>query len=639
MKHLILILLFFNFANAQTDVLIDEIKQETQDLNTKTFNLLDSLKDENNRLQAQLDSISNIGGSGCLNAIKTFPYSQGFESDISDWKQSTQDDLDWIVKSGATPSSSTGATSAIEGSNYAYVEASGASGSPSKRAILTSPCYDLTGLTQPTFSFKYHQYGSSDMGSLDLEISDNNGSTWTSIWNSTGNKGDAWLTADIDVSNYKDSGVQFRFNRVTGSTWQSDICIDNISLTKEIVNPNPQPVKAFPTAEGFGKNATGGRGGKVIKVTNLNDSGAGSFRQAVQYTSGARTVVFEVGGTINLNSPISITNGDLTIAGQTGAGDGILLKNGMVSIEASNVIIRYLRFRIGSDTNGEDALSITSWSGKQIENIIIDHCSISWAVDENFNLRKSGSGSGYVRNITLQNSIISESTYGALSAADTYNVTYYKNMFAHNQERNVRFGYPSDTELGFEMINNLIYGCLNGSTISLGAKFTSINNHFKESSQQNMNPNIIDGTSAGQTTPSNTYACVEGNIIPNGNVAITGNLLPYLETTPYKSSGITAIPTSQVAGDIISHVGCSYPNRDAVDIRLINQFNANTGKIATFGTYPTINGGVSPVDSSGDGMPDDWKISNGLNPNIDDSNYVWSSGYVGCEPYINGLKK
>ena len=184
-----------------------------------------------------------------------------------------------------------------------------------------------------------------------------------------------------------------------------------------------QPV-AFPGAEGFGKEATGGRGGVVLKVTNLNDSGPGSLRDALQYTSGPRTIVFEVGGTIFLNNALSVTNGNVTVAGQTAPGDGILIRGSMVIIEASNVIMRYIRFRPGNAAaNTADGLSITAWGSSIVEDVIIDHCSISWAEDENFDIRVASNGT--VRNITIQNSIISECTYGALAGPRTYNLTYY----------------------------------------------------------------------------------------------------------------------------------------------------------------------------------------------------------------------
>ncbi|WP_299894094.1 S8 family serine peptidase [uncultured Aquimarina sp.] len=171
-------------------------------------------------------------GSGCTSGISSFPYSEGFENTIGDWTQSTADDLNWTVDANGTPSSSTGPSSATQGSYYIYVEASGnGTGYPSKQAIITSPCFDLSGLSQANFSFAYHMYGASDMGSIAVEASTDEGATWTSIWSETGNQGNSWQTATIDLASYVGGGVQLRFNRITGSTWQADIAIDNVSLS------------------------------------------------------------------------------------------------------------------------------------------------------------------------------------------------------------------------------------------------------------------------------------------------------------------------------------------------------------------------------------------------------------------------
>ncbi|MEH6538381.1 MAG: hypothetical protein V7719_18435, partial [Psychroserpens sp.] len=395
---------------------------------------------------------------------------------------------------------------------------------------------------------------------------------------------------------------------------------------------------AFPTAEGFGKNASGGRGGQVIKVTNLNNSGAGSLRAAL-LTSGARTIVFEVGGTITLTSAIYITDGDFTLAGQTAPGDGILIRGSMVQVEDSNAIIRYIRFRPGSSAaNTADALSITAWSNTLVEDVIVDHCSFSWADDENFNTRGSGSTPGTVRNITVQNCIISEGNYGMLAGPNTFNQTFYKNLFAHNNERNIRNGYPTDGTFAFEMINNLIYGYKWATSPSLGGKFTVLNNHYRASSQTSVNGAAVDGTPAGQTTPSETYAYIDGNITPNGILEYSSILNPYIETTPYADSGVNVIGASSVANDILPHVGASLPARDAVDVRIINQYNNGNGTLASSGIYPTIQNGPAPADSDDDGMPDFWENENGLNPNnASDRNIVQPDGYTNLEYYLNGL--
>lgn len=175
----------------------------------------------------------NTGGNGCSGGITSYPYTEGFENTLGAWTQSSADDINWTVDANGTPSGNTGPASASQGSYYVYVEASGnGTGYPTKQAILNSPCFDLSGLSDATFSFDYHQFGSNDMGSIDLEASDDNGSSWTSVWNSTGNQGNSWLTANVDLSTYVGGTVQLRFNRITGGTWQADIAIDDINISE-----------------------------------------------------------------------------------------------------------------------------------------------------------------------------------------------------------------------------------------------------------------------------------------------------------------------------------------------------------------------------------------------------------------------
>ncbi|MBP2834124.1 S8 family serine peptidase [Aquimarina sp. U1-2] len=171
------------------------------------------------------------GGTGCTAGITAFPYNEGFENTLGAWTQSTTDDINWTVDTGRTPSNGTGPSSANQGTYYIYVEASGTgTGFPDKQAILTSPCFDLSGLTQANFTFDYHMYGAADMGSIAVEASTDEGVTWTSIWSQTGNKGNSWQNADIDLAAYIGGGIQLRFNRITGATWQADIAIDNVAL-------------------------------------------------------------------------------------------------------------------------------------------------------------------------------------------------------------------------------------------------------------------------------------------------------------------------------------------------------------------------------------------------------------------------
>ncbi len=170
------------------------------------------------------------GGSGCSGGISSYPYAESFESSLGAWSQATGDDLNWTRDSGGTPSSNTGPSSGSAGAWYMYVEASSPN-YPNKQAILNSPCFDLSGETQASFTFDYHMYGATDMGSFNLEASDDNGSSWTSLWSQAGNQGNQWLSVSIDLAAYVGGSVQLRFNRVTGSTWQADIAIDNVGVT------------------------------------------------------------------------------------------------------------------------------------------------------------------------------------------------------------------------------------------------------------------------------------------------------------------------------------------------------------------------------------------------------------------------
>ena len=195
----------------------------------------------------------NEVANGCTGGV-SLPYSEGFESGIGAWTQSSADDLNWTVDANGTPSNNTGPSSAVQGSNYIYVEASGnGTGFPNKRAIITSPCIDLSTVTEATFSFKYHMFGSTNAGSVDLEVTNDEGATWTSVWSQTGNQGNQWLTVNIDLAAYIGSGIQVRFNRITGGTWQADVAIDDISVTEGVVTTPSCTggISAYPYAQGF----------------------------------------------------------------------------------------------------------------------------------------------------------------------------------------------------------------------------------------------------------------------------------------------------------------------------------------------------------------------------------------------------
>ncbi|GGG12858.1 hypothetical protein GCM10011344_11920 [Dokdonia pacifica] len=199
-------------------------------------------------------TITTAGGipTGCVGG-EAIPYSEGFETSIGLWTQSTNDDINWTRDANGTPSRSTGPSSASEGAYYMYVEASGnGTGFPNKQAIINSPCLDLTGSSVINFSFDYHMYGSSNGGSIALEISDDDGANWTAIWTQTGNQGNQWNTVSLDLSSYAGIGIQLRFNRITGGTWQSDVAIDNISLDSSatnVTNSNEESILTSSTTE------------------------------------------------------------------------------------------------------------------------------------------------------------------------------------------------------------------------------------------------------------------------------------------------------------------------------------------------------------------------------------------------------
>jgi Zn-dependent metalloprotease len=171
-----------------------------------------------------------VASSGCTAQVSSYPYIESFENTLGLWSQDTNDDFEWTLKSGSTASSNTGPSSANDGSYYIYMESSSPNYS-TKRAILNSPCYDFSGETQATLTFDYHMYGASTMGNLKLEASTDNGSTWTTIWSKAGNQGNAWLAASIDLASYLGGTVKFRFNGVTGTTWQGDMAIDNLKVS------------------------------------------------------------------------------------------------------------------------------------------------------------------------------------------------------------------------------------------------------------------------------------------------------------------------------------------------------------------------------------------------------------------------
>ena len=444
-----------------------------------------------------------------------------------------------------------------------------------------------------------------------------------------------------------------------------------------VFNPIEEEAFAFPGAEGFGKVTSGGRGGNVIKVTNLNDSGPGSFRQAI-ITPGARIIVFEISGNIELGSNIVIGHGNVTIAGQTAPGDGITLKNHSLIVNADNVIIRYMRFRMGD----EGAAEADSIEGRYRKNIIIDHCSMSWSTDETASFYGN-------ENFTMQWCILSESLtfsvhekgkhgYGGIWGGK--NASFHHNLLAHHDNRNPRFDHPgvynsnnSADELRgvVDFRNNVVYNW--GSDAAYGGEagtFNLVNNYFKPGpATKNKNMFLNAYKQSSNNAPIYGYGkfYVEGNILEGradisaenwiGVVAKQGSIADKNNmklNTPLEFGGYSFSHSADIAFTKILEFGGASFQRDLVDIRILadvkdGTFTAEGSRGSTnglidsqqdVGGWPMISTLPAPLDSDNDGMPDDWEKANGLDPNKNDAKERnLSTAYDNIEVYINSLVK
>ncbi|NOR19666.1 MAG: hypothetical protein GQ538_06215 [Xanthomonadales bacterium] len=436
------------------------------------------------------------------------------------------------------------------------------------------------------------------------------------------------------------------------------------SNAAQATTPATSPVVAFPGAEGFGTNTAGGRGGQVIEVTNLSDSGAGSFRAAIE-TAGARIVVFTTGGTIELLTPVEVDEPFLTIAAQTAPGDGIALKGEGLIIHTHDVIVRSLRIRIGdlgTPTNSRDGINIsTTGAVTDIYNVVIDHSSVAWAIDENIATWESSSNSLDIYDVTIQWSITSEALHdsihidegasstaphsmGLLLGRNSENISVHHNLLAHNNSRNPRL----DGIMAGEVINNLIYGwgkdapTRNAATPAI---FHVLNNFYHSGPISRQDEIYID-----DDTQSGSSFCVEGNLTDDVRVSpepfpsriLNRNNYP-IDTFPqFTASGISMDPTLDVFNLVLNNAGAITPVRDAVDTRVVTQVTNRTGSIidsqAEVGGWPVYNPGTALTDSDHDGMPDSWETLQGLDPfDTSDRNNQAPSGYTWIEEYINGL--
>ncbi|WP_299249364.1 T9SS type A sorting domain-containing protein [uncultured Aquimarina sp.] len=416
-------------------------------------------------------------------------------------------------------------------------------------------------------------------------------------------------------------------------------------------------VPAFPGAEGFGAAAKGGRGGQVIYVTNLNDSGPGSFRAACE-ASGPRTVLFKLGGTITLESTVKIEEPYITIAGQSAPGGGICLRTTNdetpLSMKTHDIVMRHIRIRPGSGVTPEgsdtkDALVIKS---EDAHDIMIDHCSFTWGVDETVSTYSSDPED--VKNITFQWSIIADaldcnthiegchSKGLLLQYADR--VSMHHNLFANNGARN-----PMLLSGEMDMVNNVTYNW-GGSVVKIEARYGPVYlNYVKNYLVPGPDSDLTENGIQVKDTDINLY--LEDNIAEHVR---PDNSYPEDAIVNYREAGtevdqrfnyprITATSAEQAYNEVLDGVGATLPSLDRVDTDIINGVRNRTGRIIDYpsdvGGYPNLALGNAPTDSDSDGIPDQWEASNGLNPNNanDGSSDKDGDGYTNLEEYLNSL--
>ncbi|WP_320113322.1 T9SS type A sorting domain-containing protein [Draconibacterium orientale] len=435
---------------------------------------------------------------------------------------------------------------------------------------------------------------------------------------------------------------------------------------------------AFPGAGGFGKYTTGGRGGKVIFVTSLEDNlQEGTLRYAVNQAY-PRIVIFKVSGTIQLRSTLKITNNDITIAGQTAPGDGITLRDYPVKIQADNVIIRYMRFRMGDEALQED----DALGARYQKNIIIDHCSMSWSTDECASFYNN-------ENFTLQWSILSESLrisvhekgthgYGGIWGGEK--ASFHHNLLAHHDSRNPRFcGSRYSDRAEYELVdfrNNVIYNWgANSAYAAEGGRYNLVNNYYQAGPASSNKSRIIQpyADNGENNQPAGTFGTfyIDGNITTASDQVTQDNWegVNMHSTFSTYAPGVTKddikSDSEYETGEVITHsaeeaylkvldfAGASLAY-DSVDIRILNETATGTvtftdggngstnGLIDTQGAvggWPLLKSNDAPADTDEDGMPNDWEVAQGLNPNNPaDAQLTTVDGlYPNIEVYINSL--
>lgn len=428
-------------------------------------------------------------------------------------------------------------------------------------------------------------------------------------------------------------------------------------------------VPAFPGAEGFGAHARGGRGGTVLKVTHLEDKGPGSLRAAVE-ASGPRMVLFEVAGTIRLLRPLQIENDFITIAGQSAPGQGITLRDHPLIISANDVVVRYLRSRLG-DTSGEsDADAIWIAGGTRI---ILDHVSASWSIDEVLSVAPVRSlPAPPLGDITVQWSFITESLnrsnhpkgahgYGSLvrgSRGSRY--SFHHNLWAHHRARMPRPGNYLDRSQDpvgalMDFRNNVFYNwgasprSADGSPPVLASgydvdsdsavAYNFINNSYLRGVDSRAAMAFLEanrgaiawfsGNSMDGSIPANPWSIVQGS----GREG-------YRQSAPIPTASVRTESAAASLERVLREGGASH-RRDSVDLRVVEELRAHGGRIIDsqqdVGGWPELRAETAPRDSDGDGIPDSWEIRHGSDPFQADGSGIDAQGMTPLEDYLNAL--
>ncbi len=421
---------------------------------------------------------------------------------------------------------------------------------------------------------------------------------------------------------------------------------------------------AFPGAEGFGRFAQGGRGGDVYHVTNLDDKGPGSLRDAVVTAMGPRTIVFDVSGTIRLKTRLEINNSYLTIAGQTAPGEGITLRENTFYIKnANHIIVRYIRIRLGDQNDRQKAMDAITTD--DVDHLIFDHITASWGIDGNHDLRRGA-------NFTLQWSIYAEALNKSIhqkgehamlsSFRDlTGSISLHHNLFASSRDRHPSLGSSSKTkpDAVVDFRNNVIFN-VTGTTNVGNCHINFINNFYRpgmDTPENHLPIAAKSGKNGGtlqlfmsgnffedqQTFTANNYAAIDFERWSKGGYART--TLDEIRVNREFEIG-DARPrtdTAQTAFEkVLKSAGASL-RRDAADARVVQGVRDKTNRLINsqeeVGSWPQLHSVPPPSDRDGDGMPDKWEMRRGLNPDdsADGNRDRDQDGYTNLEEYLNSL--